>query len=165
MTFDFGGSDMVADTISAAQGLKDQLKAANGWSDAEAYVHSGISGMNGLSDLQETTTPAQWTEIRDWASAQGLTRFAYWAVNRDRPCPGGGVTSNCSGIDAGEPGVHPDHRGLLTDPLCCGRDRCGLLIRSRPQRSRPRPEGGGCVRGSPDVAGARRVVRSPHLQA
>jgi hypothetical protein len=99
MTFDFGGSDMVADTISAAQGLKDQLKAANGWSDAEAYAHSGISGMNGLSDLQETTTPAQWTEIRDWASGQGLTRFAYWAVNRDRPCPGGGVTSNCSGID------------------------------------------------------------------
>lgn len=99
MTFDFGGSDMVADTISAAQGLKDQLKAANGWTDAEAYARSGISGMNGLSDLQETTTPAQWTEIRDWASAQGLSRFAYWAVNRDRPCPGGGVTSNCSGID------------------------------------------------------------------
>ncbi|WP_129787579.1 chitinase [Promicromonospora panici] len=99
MTFDFGGSDMVADTISAAQGLKDQLKAANGWSDAEAYAHSGISGMNGLSDLQETTTPAQWTEIRDWASAQGLSRFAYWAVNRDRGCPGGGVTSNCSGIE------------------------------------------------------------------
>jgi hypothetical protein len=101
MTFDFGGSDMVADTISAAQGLKDQLKAANGWTDAEVYAHSGISGMNGLSDMHETTTPAQWAEIRDWASAQGVSRFAYWAVNRDRPCPGGGVTSNCSGIDQG----------------------------------------------------------------
>ncbi|WP_036969225.1 chitinase [Promicromonospora kroppenstedtii] len=98
MTFDFGGSDMVADTISAAQGLKDQLKAAHGWSDAEAYSYSGISGMNGLSDVGETTTPAQWTEIRDWASSHGLTRFAYWAVNRDRGCEGGGVTSNCSGI-------------------------------------------------------------------
>lgn len=98
MTFDFGGSDMVADSISAAEGLKDQLKAANGWSDAEAYAHSGISGMNGISDVGETTTPEQWTEIRDWASAQGLTRFAYWAVNRDRPCPGGGVVANCSGI-------------------------------------------------------------------
>ena len=102
MTFDFGGSDMVADTISAAEGLKDQLKSAHGWSDAEAYAHSGISGMNGLSDMQETTTPEQWTEIRDWAGGQGLTRFAYWAVNRDRPCPGGGVTSNCSGIDQPE---------------------------------------------------------------
>ncbi|WP_423464053.1 chitinase [Promicromonospora sp. MS192] len=98
MTFDFGGTDMVADTISAAQGLRDQLKAAHGWSDAEAYAHSGISGMNGVSDVGETTTPAQWTEIRDWASAQGLTRFAYWAVNRDRGCEGGGVTSSCSGI-------------------------------------------------------------------
>ena len=27
-----------------------------------------------------------------------LTRFAYWAVNRDRGCEGGGVTSSCSGI-------------------------------------------------------------------
>ncbi|MFD2794748.1 chitinase [Promicromonospora vindobonensis] len=98
MTFDFGGSDMVADSISAAEGLKDQLKAANGWSDAEAYAHSGISGMNGISDVGETTTPEQWTEIRDWASSNGLTRFAYWAVNRDRPCPGGGVVANCSGI-------------------------------------------------------------------
>ena len=99
MTFDFGGSDMVADSISAAEGLKDQLMSAYGWTEAEAYAHSGISGMNGLSDMQETTTPAQWTEIRDWANDKGLTRFAYWAVNRDRPCPGGGVTSNCSGID------------------------------------------------------------------
>ena len=99
MTFDFGGSDMVADSISAAEGLKDQLVSAYGWTEAEAYAHSGISGMNGLSDMQETTTPAQWTEIRDWANDKGLTRFAYWAVNRDRPCPGGGVTSNCSGID------------------------------------------------------------------
>jgi hypothetical protein len=99
MTFDFGGSDMVADSISAAEGLKDQLRAANGWSDAEAYAHSGISGMNGISDVGETTTPEQWTEIRDWAGAQGLTRFAYWAVNRDRPCPGGGVVANCSGIE------------------------------------------------------------------
>jgi hypothetical protein len=25
-------------------------------------------------------------------------RFTFWAVNRDRGCPGGGVVSNCSGI-------------------------------------------------------------------
>ena len=98
MTFDFGGSDMVADTISAAQGLKDQLKAAHGWSDAEAWAHTGISGMNGVSDVGEITTPEQWEQIRDWANENGLTRFAYWAVNRDRGCEGGGVTSDCSGI-------------------------------------------------------------------
>ncbi|GAB4085795.1 hypothetical protein GCM10028784_24250 [Myceligenerans cantabricum] len=99
MPFDFGGSDMAADTKAATEGLKDQLRAANGWTDEEAWSHAGISGMNGTSDVGETTTPAQWSEIRDWASAQGVTRFAYWAVNRDRPCPGGGAVSDCSGID------------------------------------------------------------------
>ena len=99
MPFDFGGgSNMYQSTVNAAEGLKNQLKSAFGWSDATAYGHMGISGMNGLSDQQELTTPATWTQIRDWAKARGLGRFTYWAVNRDRPCPGGGVVSNCSGI-------------------------------------------------------------------
>ncbi|MEU4541621.1 chitinase, partial [Streptosporangium sp. NPDC023825] len=78
--------------------LKNALKAANGWTDAQAYARMGISGMNGLSDQQELTTLAAWTQIRDWARSKGLTRLAYWAVNRDRPCPGGGVAAHCSGI-------------------------------------------------------------------
>jgi chitinase len=99
MPFDFGGgSNMYQSTVNAAEGLKNQLKTAFGWSDATAYSHMGLSGMNGLSDQQELTTPATWTQIRDWAKARGLGRFTYWAVNRDRPCPGGGVVSNCSGI-------------------------------------------------------------------
>jgi hypothetical protein len=99
MPFDFGGgADMYASTVSASEGLKNVLKSAWGWNDATAYGHMGISGMNGLSDQQEVTTPATWTQIRDWAKSKGLTRLAYWAVNRDRPCPGGGVVSNCSGI-------------------------------------------------------------------
>ncbi|MFB9679433.1 cellulose binding domain-containing protein [Streptosporangium vulgare] len=98
MPFDFGGSNIYTDTVNASEGLKNALKAANGWTDAQAYARMGISGMNGLSDQQELTTVAAWTQIRDWANSKGLTRFAYWAVNRDRPCPGGGVTSNCSGI-------------------------------------------------------------------
>jgi hypothetical protein len=99
MPFDFsGGPDMYASTVSASEGLKAVLKSAWGWNDATAYSHMGISGMNGLSDQQELTTPAAWTQIRDWAKSKGLTRLAYWSVNRDRPCPGGGVVSNCSGI-------------------------------------------------------------------
>ncbi|MFI7221585.1 carbohydrate-binding protein [Nonomuraea angiospora] len=98
MPFDFGGSNMYQDTVNASEGLKNALKSAFGWSDAQAYAHMGISGMNGLSDQQETTSPSTWTQIRDWANSHGLTRLAYWAVNRDRPCPGGGVVSNCSGI-------------------------------------------------------------------
>ncbi|WP_084964701.1 fibronectin type III domain-containing protein [Thermoactinospora rubra] len=98
MPFDFGSSNIYTDTVNASEGLKNALKSAFGWSDAQAYARMGISGMNGLSDQQELTTPATWTQIRDWAKSKGLTRLAYWAVNRDRPCPGGGVTSNCSGI-------------------------------------------------------------------
>ncbi|MEO3875061.1 carbohydrate-binding protein [Nonomuraea sp. B12E4] len=98
MPFDFGGSNMYQDTVNASEGLKNALKSAFGWSDAQAYARMGISGMNGLSDQQELTSPATWTQIRDYARSRGLTRLAYWAVNRDRPCPGGGVTSTCSGI-------------------------------------------------------------------
>ncbi|WP_113704284.1 carbohydrate-binding protein [Nonomuraea lactucae] len=98
MPFDFGSSNIYQDTVNASEGLKNALKSAFGWTDAQAYARMGISGMNGLSDQQELTTPATWTQIRDWAKARGLTRLAYWSVNRDRPCPGGGVVSNCSGI-------------------------------------------------------------------
>ncbi|SCG58196.1 cellulose binding domain-containing protein [Micromonospora inositola] len=99
MPFDFGGgANMYQNTVNAAEGLKNALKTAFGWSDATAYAHMGISGMNGLSDQQELTSPATWTQIRDWARARGLSRFTFWSVNRDRPCPGGGVVSNCSGI-------------------------------------------------------------------
>ncbi|KUN39758.1 chitinase [Streptomyces longwoodensis] len=99
MPFDFGGgSDMYGNTVNAAEGLKNKLKSTFGWDDATAYAHIGISGMNGLSDQQENTTTAIWTQIRDWANAHHIARLAFWSVNRDRPCPGGGVTSNCSGI-------------------------------------------------------------------
>ncbi|MET9449054.1 carbohydrate binding domain-containing protein [Streptomyces cinerochromogenes] len=99
MPFDFGGgSDMYGNTVNAAEGLKNKLKSTFGWDDATAYAHIGISGMNGLSDQQETTTPAIWTQIRDWADAHHIARLAFWSVNRDRPCPGGGVAENCSGI-------------------------------------------------------------------
>ncbi|MGW4643752.1 glycoside hydrolase family 18 protein [Sphaerisporangium sp. NPDC004334] len=99
MPFDFGGgANMYQSTVNASEGLKTALKNAFGWSDATAYAHMGISGMNGLSDQQETTTPATWTQIRDWAKSKGLARLAFWSVNRDRGCAGGGVQSACSGI-------------------------------------------------------------------
>mgnify|MGYP000852351870 CR=1 FL=1 len=99
MTFDFGGGpDMYQSTVQAAEGLKNALKAAWGWSDATAYARMGISGMNGLSDQHELTTVQAWTQIRDWAKSKSLGRLAFWSVNRDRGCPGGGVVSHCSGI-------------------------------------------------------------------
>ncbi|MEV8541763.1 carbohydrate binding domain-containing protein [Streptomyces sp. NPDC051572] len=99
MPFDFGGgSDMYGNTVAAAEGLKTKLKSTFGWDDATAYSHIGISGMNGLSDQSETTTPAIWTSIRDWSNSHHIARLAFWSVNRDRGCAGGGVVSNCSGI-------------------------------------------------------------------
>jgi len=99
MPFDFGGgSDMYGNTVNAANGLKNALKTAFGWSDATAYAHVGISGMNGLSDQQELTSTTIWTNIRNWANANHIARLAFWSVNRDRGCAGGGVVSNCSGI-------------------------------------------------------------------
>lgn len=98
MPFDFGSSNITTDTINATTALKDKLKATFGWSDAEAFAHSGISGMNGLSDQREVTTTQAWTQIRDWAKANGLGRLAFWAVNRDRGGCDGQVASHCSGI-------------------------------------------------------------------
>ncbi|MBB4747687.1 carbohydrate-binding protein [Actinoplanes lobatus] len=99
MPFDFSGhSDMYAATVGATEGLKNVLKSTFGYTDAQAYSHMGISGMNGLSDQQEVTTVETWTRIRDYATSKGLARFAFWAVNRDRGCAGGGVVSDCSGI-------------------------------------------------------------------
>ncbi|MEO3810183.1 ricin-type beta-trefoil lectin domain protein [Sphaerisporangium sp. B11E5] len=98
MPFNFGGgANMYQATVNAGEGLKNALKSAFGWTDAQAYARMGISGMNGLSDQRETTTTGTWTQIRDWAKARGLTRFAFWSVNRDRPCSGG-LTDTCSGV-------------------------------------------------------------------
>ncbi|MFD0366500.1 carbohydrate binding domain-containing protein [Streptomyces sp. NPDC059071] len=99
MPFDFGGgADMYGNTVNAAEGLKNKLKSVYGWDDATAYAHIGISGMNGLSDQQEVTTTETWTRIRDWANGHHIARLAFWSVNRDRGCAGGGVTETCSGI-------------------------------------------------------------------
>ncbi|MCM1966692.1 carbohydrate binding domain-containing protein [Streptomyces sp. G1] len=100
MPFDFGNAstDMYASTVSATEGLKAKLKSTYGWDDATAYSHIGISGMNGISDTQETTTVQNWTDIRNWANSHHIARLAFWSVNRDRGCPGGGLQETCSGI-------------------------------------------------------------------
>jgi len=89
---------MYQSTVNAANGLRDKLKSTFGWSDATAYSHLGISGMNGLSDQQELTDVSTWTQITNWAKSNKIGRLAFWSVNRDRGCPGGGVQSACSGI-------------------------------------------------------------------
>ncbi|GAA3844591.1 hypothetical protein GCM10022243_08670 [Saccharothrix violaceirubra] len=98
MPFDFGSTDIRTDTINAVTALKDKLKSTFGWTDAQAWAHSGISGMNGLSDQKEVTTPQTWTALRDFAKSNGLGRFTYWALNRDRGGCDGQVSGSCSGV-------------------------------------------------------------------
>ncbi|MEV5961754.1 cellulose binding domain-containing protein [Kribbella sp. NPDC051952] len=102
MPFDFGSGNIYNDTVAASTGLNNKLKATFGWTTAQAYAHQGISGMNGLSDQQELTSTATWQNITNWAKSNGLGRLAFWSVNRDRGCAGGGVVSNCSGIAQGD---------------------------------------------------------------
>lgn len=102
MPFDFGGAgqNMGELTKQATDGLKDAVKAAYGYTDDEAYRHSGLSSMNGITDVQETVTPADFETILGYAQEHHLARLAFWSVNRDRPCPGAYPNDDtCSGVD------------------------------------------------------------------
>jgi len=99
MPFNFGGNgqDMGELTARATDGLKAAVKNAYGYTDEEAYNHSGISSMNGNTDVGEVVTQDNFQSIVDYANEKHLGRLAYWSVNRDRPCTGGGADS-CSGV-------------------------------------------------------------------
>ncbi|CCH28263.1 chitinase [Actinosynnema sp. NPDC047251] len=101
MPFNFGGpSDLVAGTKSAVDGLKNHVKATFGLTDDAAYRRSGLSSMNGITDTGETVTTAQFRAIRDWATSKHLSRFTFWATNRDKGnCGASG--SDCSGTNQG----------------------------------------------------------------
>ncbi len=99
MPFDFGGAgqDMGALTIRAADGAKNAVRNAYGFSDDQAYRHTGISSMNGNTDNSEVVTQANFRTILSYAQTHHLARLTFWSVNRDRPCTGGPADS-CSGI-------------------------------------------------------------------
>ncbi len=99
MPFDFGGAgqNMGNLTVSAAEGLKNAVKGAYGYTDDQAYRHTGISSMNGITDDNETVTVADFRTILAYAQQRHLARLTFWSVNRDRPCTGGGADT-CSGV-------------------------------------------------------------------
>ena len=118
MPFDFGGgANMYQNTVNASEGLKNALKSANGWTDAQAYSHMGISGMNGLSDQQELTSPATWTQITRLGQVQGPHPPGL-LVGQPRPrLPRRRRPGDVQRHRPARLGVHPHHRGLLTE---CG---------------------------------------------
>jgi hypothetical protein len=86
-------------TIQATDGLKNTVRNAYGYSDDQAYRHSGISSMNGITDAGETVTVANFRTILSYAQSHHLARLTFWSVNRDRPCNGGGPGDDtCSGV-------------------------------------------------------------------
>jgi len=102
MPFDFGaaGQNMGSLTVQAAEGLKNAVKNGYGYTDDQAYRHSGISSMNGITDANETVTVADFNTMLAYAQQHHLARFTFWSANRDRPCAGGGYPNDdtCSGI-------------------------------------------------------------------
>jgi hypothetical protein len=99
MPFDFGGAgqNMGNLTVQAAEGLKNALKNAYGYSDDQAYRTMGISSMNGITDQNETVTVNDFRTILAYAQQHHLARLTFWSANRDRPCTGGPADS-CSGV-------------------------------------------------------------------
>jgi hypothetical protein len=100
MPFDFGGGSTNMGTLSkqAADGLKNQVKSAYGYTDDQAYRHIGISSMNGVTDVAgELVNLSDFEAMLSYASLHHLARFTFWSVNRDRPCTGGGADT-CSGV-------------------------------------------------------------------
>ncbi|SED68691.1 Glycosyl hydrolases family 18 [Amycolatopsis tolypomycina] len=101
MPFDFGGAGQNMGTLTqrAAEGLKNVVKSAYGYDDDTAYRHMGISSMNGITDVGETVTLADFTTILGYANTHHLARLTFWSANRDRPCPGGYPNNDtCSGV-------------------------------------------------------------------
>ncbi|MFE7752899.1 ricin-type beta-trefoil lectin domain protein [Streptomyces sp. NPDC057428] len=99
MPFNFGGNGQNMGTLTtrAAEGLKTAVKNAYGYSDDQAYRHTGISSMNGVTDVGETITLADFRTILAYAQQRHLARLTFWSVNRDRPCTGGGADT-CSEV-------------------------------------------------------------------
>jgi hypothetical protein len=101
MPFDFGGNgqDMGALSTQAAEGLKNRLVSAYGYSADQAYRRSGISSMNGVTDVGEVVTVANFRTMLAYAQQHHLARLTFWSVNRDRPCgSGGGGDDTCGGV-------------------------------------------------------------------
>ncbi|HEY0448345.1 ricin-type beta-trefoil lectin domain protein [Actinophytocola sp.] len=99
MPFNFGGNgqDMGALSTRAAEGLKNTVRNAYGYTDDQAYRRSGISSMNGNTDVGEVVNQNHFRTMLAYAQQHHLARLTFWSLNRDRPCTGGPADS-CSGI-------------------------------------------------------------------
>jgi chitinase len=101
MPFDCGFSGG-ASQVTALQDFNAQLMYTFGWSSAQAYAHEGFSGMNGRFDTGEIFTQSDFRTVLSFAQNNGMSRFSFWSVNRDRECNppdnNGTTSSECSSV-------------------------------------------------------------------
>jgi chitinase len=101
MPFD-GGFSGGSSQVAALQDFHAQLVSTFGWSSAQAYAHEGFSGMNGRTDSAEYFYQSDFQTVLNFAESNGLGRFSFWSVNRDRECNppsnNGSLSSECSSV-------------------------------------------------------------------
>jgi chitinase len=101
MPFD-GGFSGGSSQVAALQDFHAQLMNTFGWDSATAYAHEGFSGMNGRTDSAEYFYQSDFQTVLSFAQANGLSRYTFWSVNRDRECNppdnNGNLSSECSSI-------------------------------------------------------------------
>jgi chitinase len=100
MPFD-GGFSGASSQVTALQDFNAQLMSTFGWSSAQAYAHEGFSGMNGRTDSAEYFHQSDFQTVLTFAENNGMSRYTFWSVNRDRQCnpvDPGYTSSECSGV-------------------------------------------------------------------
>jgi chitinase len=101
MPFD-GGFSGGSSQVTALQDFNAQLMSTFGWSSSQAYAHEGFSGMNGRTDTGEYFYQSDFQTVLNFAESNGMSRFTFWSVNRDRECNpvdnNGSTSSECSSV-------------------------------------------------------------------
>ena len=101
MPFD-GGFSGGSSQVTALQDFNGQLMSTFGWSSATAYAHEGFSGMDGRTDTGEYFAQSDFQTVLSFAQSNGMSRYTFWSLNRDRQCNpvnNNDVTSSeCSGV-------------------------------------------------------------------
>jgi chitinase len=104
MPFD-GGFSGASSQISALNAFHGLLMNTFGWSSATAFQHEGFSGMNGRTDSAEMFFQADFQSVLNYAESNGLARYTYWSLNRDRQCNppdnNGTLSGACSSVAQG----------------------------------------------------------------
>jgi chitinase len=104
MPFD-GGFSGASSQISALNAFHGLLMNTFGWSSATAFQHEGFSGMNGRTDSAEMFFQADFQTVLNFVRSNGLARFTYWSLNRDRQCNppdnNGSLSGSCSSVAQG----------------------------------------------------------------